>query len=129
MADDVTLPENLPDLIGFLDNDWMVYIADELQQTTGATRLDDECKWCNGRLWSVDYSVVCELCSAVYDSSTDRLDKIDPWVHFAEHRPRYRYNKERHRCPGGFPNYEWLDSDDVDGSVSDVPPAQFYNPD
>ena len=99
-------------------------LADE-----GFTVTERECSNCDhGQLWSHDNEVVCDRCAIVHDEE-DRRRRArtisDPWTRFR--RTRGNYNSGKKRCVGGYPHpYDWVESSDIDGSVSDVAATEFY---
>lgn len=100
----------------------------DLRGRGDATRADGECSDCNGALWNVGRTeVICENCSVLVSSGNDV-----PWYSKPELRldndDRSTYNNsERRRCAGGFPHtYDWVKSSEIDDSVRDVNPSDFY---
>lgn len=92
---------------------------------SGGMRTDNKCPECSGTLCDIDNMLVCGNCSAVVDGSQGQSKKTK-WDRFRENRDTY-YNSNVVRCLGGFPSvYEWVESDDIDGTVDEVEPLSFY---
>lgn len=104
-------------------------LADDLA-SDGYRRTGSECKEsdCEGLLWYSENMLVCDRCSSSVDLEARRSASYteNPWDRYQDSPPRYR-NSGKVRMPGGFlSGYDWLNSDDVDGVISDVDPDEFY---
>lgn len=106
-------------------------IEDELSDLNSFIQTGNECPedGCSGVLWSGergtgDGSFICGSCSVLVGGSSSPTEKYDPWEMFRKNRPRYRHSNRR-RAVGGF-RHEWVESDEVDGSVDQVDPGSFY---
>lgn len=117
--------ENVDELFDFLLGDpRLTPIWTDLRHEAGAVLADGRCSDCNGRLYRIDGDVVCGSCSIVAESTSEPSDD-DPWVSFRESRSTYSTGVTR--CIGGYPHaYEWTESDEVDGAVTDIDPEDFY---
>jgi len=83
---------------------------------------------CEGTLWYDDHTLVCGRCSHATDlDQRRRLTFVDePWERYRKERPRY-HNSGRVRMPGGFLfPYDWVDSAEHDGPVSELDGRDFY---
>lgn len=100
-------------------------VSNELGSRPDTTAADGECPECEGTIWDLGGELVCGECSIVLGSDREG-DGLTEWDHFFEDRPEH-WNSEKPRCVGGFPwTYDWVGSDDVDGSVSSLNPENFY---
>lgn len=79
---------------------------------------------CDGSLWEGPGDKICGTCSIVKDGSRSIDNQPNLWDRFQDDRPRYR-NSNRQRQVGGF-GHEWVESEDVDGSIDLVDPVDFY---
>lgn len=96
----------------------------------GYRKTEAECHetGCEGTLWYDDHTLVCGRCSHTVDMDRRRRASLvdDPWERYREDPPTYRHSG-RQRCPGGFLYpYDWVTSDDCDGTVADLSGEQFY---
>lgn len=107
--------------------------AEHSLRSEGYRRTESECHTddCEGQLWYDSHTLVCDTCHQTTDLDEQRrtFSLRDPAVMHREQsredRPTYE-NSGRVRLPGGFPVYDWINSDDVDGTVSDLDPENFY---
>lgn len=104
-------------------------IRNELQADPRYVETDDDCPvdGCDGVIWKRRGLRLCEQCSSIDGGAHGRRTRrTSVWSEFETHRPTYR-NSNTRRQVGGFPNYEWVSSDDVDGSIGDLDPSDFYD--
>lgn len=106
------------------DSNPLPMIKHELQ-AKGATEADDPCIECGATTYELDNEIICGNCSVVVDG-TDTTESHSTWEQFWAHRSTYR-NSGRIRCVGGFPHvHDWVTSDEIEGTVGDISPEQFY---
>jgi hypothetical protein len=94
----------------------------------GGQQKDGSCPACkHGRLFDYDNQTICSNCSLVVGDTPDApTQSVSEWERFWSQRPTY-YQSGIKRCVGGFPrNYDWVEADDIDGSVEELDPDVFY---
>lgn len=108
-----------------LDDERLPYIGQDLRDT-GGERSGGTCSECNGVLYDHENEVVCSGCSLVVSAETKEKNDVDLWQQFNNNRPEY-FNSRKPRCVGGFPRaHDWVESDDIDGPVSELNAEDFY---
>lgn len=104
-------------------------IASELRSDPRYVETDDDCPvdGCSGTIWKRHGLRLCERCSTIDGGAhARRTSATSLWTKFDDNRPQYR-NSDEKRQVGGFPNYEWVSSDDIEGSIGDLDPSDFYD--
>ena len=96
-------------------------------QVTDADCFEENCE---GTFLHNGSAMVCNTCSVMIDLDADsrgtRISVSQRWEQFHSNRPRH-YHSDEPRMVGGFLEpYEWVSSDDTDGSVSEVSAEEFY---
>ena len=97
----------------------------------GYRRTESDCHEddCEGQLWYDDHTLVCSECYLTIDLDRQRrqltLGEVPDLYDGSVDPPTYN-NSGRVRLPGGFPIYEWINSDDIEGTVRDLEPENFY---
>ncbi len=86
---------------------------------------------CDGVFLHNGSTMVCNTCSVTIDldaeSRTTYVDVPSRWEYFHDNRPTYHHSGKARMVGGFIEPYEWKSSDDVDGTVSELPAAEFYS--
>lgn len=96
----------------------------------GYQSTESECSrdGCDGMKWYDNHTTVCDTCSSVTDlTARNTMTKApSPWERYRGDPPEYQ-NSKKVRLPGGFIEpYDWVESDEVDGTVSGLDAHEFY---
>lgn len=112
-------------IAAIFETDELISIRSELEQSS-AQPAGGYCPSCGGTLFEQGHEVVCSDCSLVLGNNNSGRSRTSLWDTHFEHRPRY-HRSNRRICVGGFVQaYDWVSSDEHDGSVRSLDPSQFY---
>lgn len=101
-------------------------VGNELARRSDTVPADDDCPECGGTIWKCDGDDICGDCSVIRGSGRARSTQSQ-WEQFFDDRSEH-WNSDAIRCVGGFPwVYDWVSSDDVDGTVQELPADEFYH--